>query len=305
VSRLPHALVAALALHGLLFFVRARHSHVALPPREPAPAELVEIEPSVEAAPRPDNAQPAPDAQPASGSASPPQATPLRTGARAATPSAATEARTEGSTDALANDGTDALGVAAPSPVASGDAPAHKIDLGLDGHFFMRPPSEELPRVGKTEIQRQLEASIAADDVKHGLARGNVLLGSLNSAIRDVGPVRGETLVRVTVGADGMLTDVELLRGTVSDWAAALSSFRALASRKHVRVPSGARGLRVTFSVKAKVQLPSGAEIKGPGVASPSLDPDGLVPRVTFDVADIGANPQRLVYAHVVSEEVL
>jgi hypothetical protein len=117
--------------------------------------------------------------------------------------------------------------------------------------------------------------------------------------------VRGEALVRVTVGPDGGVTDVEFLRGAASDWAAALKTFRGLALRKRVRVPSGARGLRVTFAVKAKVQLPSGAAAPGPSVASPSLDPDGLLPHGTFDVADIGASLQRLVYARVVSEEVL
>ncbi len=301
-SRLPHALVAALALHGLLFFVRARHAHV-VPPREPPAPELVEVE-QVEA-PHPDDAPPTPEAQPAPGTASAPSTALLRAGARASAPVATADGVAAGTADAPATDGTAASGVAAPAPVASGDAPARKIDLGLDGHFFLGPPSEMLPRVGKTEIQRQLEASIAADDVKHGLARGNVLLGSLSSAIRDVGPVRGETLVRVTVGADGILSDVELLRGDTADWARALNAFRALAKSKHVRVPSGARGMRVTFSVKAKVQLPSGAEIKGPTLAGPSLDPNGLVPHGTFDVADIGANPQRLVYAHIVSEEVL
>ena len=72
-----------------------------------------------------------------------------------------------------------------------------------------------------------------------------------------------------------------------------------------VRVPAGARGLRVTFSIKAKVQLPSGAEVKGPNLANPSLDPNGLTPHGTFDVADLGSGSQRLVYARVVSEEVL
>jgi len=169
----------------------------------------------------------------------------------------------------------------------------------------MRPGAEELPRVRKSGIQRELDSAIAASDVQHGLARGNALLGSLNAAVRDVGPIRGEALFRVTVGPDGTLSDVELLAGQASNWTSALKAFRELATRKHVRVPAGALGLRVTFAVKAKVQLPSGAEVKGPEVAGPSLAPNGLTLHGTFDVADIGANAQRLVYAHVVSEEVL
>ena len=114
-------------------------------------------------------------------------------------------------------------------------------------------------------------------------------------------------MFRVTVGADGGVLSAELVRGAGSDWAAALSSFRALAARKRLRVPPGAHGLRVTFSVKAKVQRPSGKEVEAfpVGVAGPSLDPNGLVPHGDFDLADLAGGGQRLVYARVVSEEVL
>jgi len=40
-------------------------------------------------------------------------------------------------------------------------------------------------------------------------------------------------------------------------------------------------------------------------VANPSLKPNGLTLHGSFDVADLGAGPQRTVYAHVVSEEIL
>jgi hypothetical protein len=302
VSRFSNAVLAALALHGLLFLVRARHvserpTLVATRPAE----ELVEVEaPSVEdvrdLTPSNDATQAAERAAHAALSA---QSRAL-SHSQAETPSAEIPA----GADAAAADGMPNNAVAANSAQPNSDPAPRKIDLGLDGHFFMRPPSEELPRVHKSVVQQQLEAAIAADDVKHGLARGNALVSSLNAAVRDKGPVRGEALLRVTVGPDGTLTDLEFLSGSASDWASALQSFRELASRKHVRVPPGARGLRVTFSVKAKVQLPSGEEVRG-GIDSPSLAPNGLTLKGTFDVADIGSGPQRLVYAHVVSEEVL
>ena len=207
--------------------------------------------------------------------------------------------------EALSSSDAAADSSATPSAQASADPAPRKIDLGLSEGYFMRPPSEEFPRVRKSGVERQLEASLLADDVRHGLARGNALLGALNAAVRDVGPVRGEALLRVTVGADGSFSDVEFLQGAASDWASALAAFRELATRKRVRVPPGARGLRVTFAVKAKVQLPSGAEVKGVDVANPSLAPNGLTLHGTFDVADIGAGAQRLVYARVVSEELL
>jgi hypothetical protein len=285
-------------LHGLLFFVRARHSlPPCVPPGTRAP-ELVEIEaPDIEPAPE---AAAASDTEHAAASAS----TPSAGAVRAAHSPHTTEASTDSAPSADANSGnSDAP--AGPAAVASAEPPARKIDLGLDGNFFMRPPSEQLPRVHKSEFQHQLEVSISADDVKHGLARGNAFLGSLNAAVRDAGPTRGEALLRVTVGPDGALSDVEFLHGTAADWAGALQSFRVMASHKRARLPAGARGLRVTFSVKAKVQLPSGTDVPGVDVASPSLAPNGLTLHGTFDVADTGANAQRLVYAHVVSEEVL
>ena len=188
------------------------------------------------------------------------------------------------------------------SAQASSDAPARKIDFGVDDGFFMRPTGDNMLRVPKPVLQRQLEAALSADDVRRGLARGGALLGSLNTAVREAGPVRGQALLSVTVGPDGGLTSVEFLRGDASEWSSALESFRALAARKRLRVPPGARGLRVTFSVQAKVQRPSGKEVDASGL---DIEPQGFGLRHTFDVADIGAGGQRLVYARVVSEEVL
>ncbi|HWZ89045.1 MAG TPA: hypothetical protein VNW92_09345, partial [Polyangiaceae bacterium] len=94
--------------------------------------------------------------------------------------------------NAIANSGGPVDAVDAPPADANTGKPARPIDLGLDGNFFMRPPSEELPRVRKSSVQRQLEASLSANDVQRGLARGSALLGSLNAAVRDTGPARGE-----------------------------------------------------------------------------------------------------------------
>jgi hypothetical protein len=278
--------------------VRARHPTPLSAPAAPTSKQTVELEDAPLAAePQPSEptSSPAPDARSASA-------------AFARSPARASGAHGLAAAESTAAEG--ALGEAAggdPAPTAAGSAaPAErKIDLGLDGHFFMRPSAEEPPRPKKSGIQRELDSALAASDVAHGLARGNALLGSLDTAVRDVGPIRGEALFRVTVGPDGSLSDVELLSGQAANWTSALKAFRELAMRKHVRVPAGALGLRVTFAVKAKVQLPSGAEVKGPEVAAPSLAPNGLTLHGTFDVADIGAKPQRLVYAHVVSEEVL
>jgi len=313
VPRFSYALLGALALHGLALLVRARHS-TALPPgvsAQPA-AQSIEIEEfPFEEAPIERLANFAPRA--AAPELSPPAAS------RAASPRVrSSSAEVEASPEAALD------GVALVAPVASGaegiaDAsPARKIDLGLDGHFFLHDPgpgpatapapaSELGPRAKRSTVQRQLEAALSADDVRRGLARGNALLGSLSSAARAEGPLRGEAIVRATVAADGSFGNVELLRGTAAEWSAVLSAFRQLAARKHVRLPPGAKGLRVTFSVKAKVQRPSGKEADETAiaVADPSLAPNGLVPQGDFDLADLGGGSQRLVYAHVLSEEIL
>jgi hypothetical protein len=302
VSRFYYALPGALALHGLLLLAHARHVPAAR--ARAVHEQLVELE-APEVVEDPPNAVPvSSEPQIASRSAGAlPAAIALRDALGARSPRAESESRAPAGDDAASGNG--AAGTAEPTPEASAEPAPRKIDLGLDGHFFMRAPSEEFPRVRKPEVQRQLEAALVASDVAHGLARGNALLGSLNAAVRDVGPVRGEALFCVIVGADGSMTGLEFLQGSASDWSAALQSFRELAARKHVRVPPGARGLRVTFKVKAKVQMPSGQEVKGVDVASPSFAPKGLLLHGTFDVADVGAGAQRLVYAHVVSEEVL
>jgi hypothetical protein len=306
VSRLSNALLAALALHGLLLLTHARHS-----PERPSvalskPEELVEVEETL-----PDEA--AAGITPSLGRVQPAQHS-------VSAPSSAVTAQagnglpeTESSTDSVSDaevssngassNGAATAGTAAASSAeASSDKPAHKIDFGVDDGFFMRPTSDGLLRVPKPVFQRQLEAALSADDVRRGLARGGELVSSLNAAVRDKGPVRGEALLRVTVGPDGALTAVEFLRGSASEWSSALESFRALAARKRLRVPPGARGLRVTFSVQAKVQRPSGKEVDSAGL---DVEPSGFALRGTFDVADVGAGAQRLVYARVVSEEVL
>lgn len=314
--RFSYAVLGALALHGLTLLVRPRAAREAsLTTKTDPAAQSIELEefPVEEAPLLPAPVEPdAPQAMPAEralDTTASREPSPLPKSASAA-PAAILEA---------------APGVETPAaPIAVGSAeagdgqPPRKIDLGLDGHFFLHDPgpatqpgpapaAELGPRVRKSTTQRQLEAALSADDVQRGLARGNALLGSLSSAARSEGPTRGEALFRATVSADGSFGNVELLRGTATEWSSVMTAFRQLAASKHVRLPPGAKGLRVTFSVKAKVQRPSGKEANDTAVSAnnPSLGGNGLVPGGDFDLADLGSGSQRLVYARVVSEEVL
>ena len=296
VSRFSYALWGAIAVHAALFLLRPHGAprRVGNLPQPPLQVLVVEV-PAVEAAPPSARAEDAPGSAAAHAASTPPAVAPALhqvevVGAEAAPGGVA-----------QSGDGTAAVPTAAGLAQADAAVPARKLDLHLSDGFFMRPPSDEGPRAHKPEVQRQLEASLSADDVKHGLARGNAFVGALHDAAREGGPTRGEALLSVTVGADGSLTSVEFLGGSSAEWAAALEAFRSLAARKRLRVPPGARGLRVTYSVQAKVQLPSGKSVGGPIDVRPS----GLALQGTFDVADVGSSAQRLVYARVVSEEVL
>ena len=304
VSRFSHALLGALAVHGALFLLRS--------PRTPLPAALAQrpLEVLVVEVPPAEVSPSQPPIEESPGSTAVRAESPRSAlAARAVPPGAASGADVEGALAAPAEGVADAP-AGAGSAQADATTPARKIDLHLNDGFFMRPgapsapsaPAEWGPRAHKSEVQRQLEASLSADDVKHGLARGNAFVGALHDAVREGGPTRGEALLSITVGADGSLTGIEFLRGSAADWSSALQAFRSMAARKRLRVPPGARGLRVTYSVQAKVQLPSGKSVGAPGV---DVKPTGLGLQGTFDVADVGSSAQRLVYARVVSEEVL
>jgi hypothetical protein len=189
--------------------------------------------------------------------------------------------------------------------------PGH-IDLGLDGRLLMPGPAEVGSlRNGKRalarDLERSLNSSLAQDDVARGLAKGGLLVGPLNAAVRVVGPSSGEASIRVTFDAAGEVRELELLRGAMPDWSNALRAFRAEAKRRRVRVPDGANGLRVTLDVSVKTQRPSGTET---GTSSlklkrPSLAPDGLTFRGGFDVADLSGKSERVATSRVVAEEVL
>lgn len=194
-----------------------------------------------------------------------------------------------------------------------------KIDLGLNGGLLRmldaRAAATPAPKPGKptrtrdssAELTRTLNSAILADDVRHGRARGNVLLGVLDSALRSVGPTRGRAIVQATVDARGDLIDLVLLRGDSNEWASVLQSFRNQAKNRRVRVPDGAQGLRITFNVSAKVQRPSGEAVESTpiGVDGPSLAPNGMTMRGTFDLADLSNTSSRMISARIVSEELL
>lgn len=206
-------------------------------------------------------------------------------------------------------------GLNRPSALAT----EQKINLGLNGDLLrmldaqraanpVGLPQKRARRIDAgPELTRRLTAAILTEDLRHGHARGNVLSGALDSAVRHSGPTRGQAMIRVTVNASGEVTGVKLVRGEDDDWSAVLRTFGQEARSKRVRVPSGAAGLRITFSVSAKVQRPSGKEIDSApgGFASPSMAPDELTMNGTFDLADLSNKSARMLAVRIVNEELL
>jgi hypothetical protein len=210
---------------------------------------------------------------------------------------------------------------AAPAVVSASSASGteRKINLGINGELFRLLDAERAAnpvvvarketrkRDAGAELTHGLTAALLADDLRHGRARGNVLLGTLHSAVRQLGPTRGQAVIRVTVNGSGEVTGVELNRGTEEEWTEVLRAFKQRVQSKRVRVPDGAAGLRITFSVAARVQRPSGKDVESGAVsvARPSLAPDGLTPHGTFDLADLSNKTARMLAVRIINEEIL
>ncbi len=150
VSRLSYALLAALALHGLLLLTHVRHSPARPSVALQKPEELVEVEEAL-----PDEASStiamSPSAQRAARVASAqPAALAPRAGSRVPEAEMPTDALS--GVEESANGVASAVPGAASSAEAAGGKPARKIDFGIDDGFFMRPASEELPRVPKADL---------------------------------------------------------------------------------------------------------------------------------------------------------
>jgi len=189
-------MLGALALHGLVLSLRVWHRPVesSLNAKVPAATQSVELQefPVEEAPPEPALA-PSPPNEPSAPTAV--------AGRVAALPARSINATVEASAEPAPAGDALAAPIADGSTEAGDARPGRKIDLGLDGRFFLHEPapansaepsaaSELGPRARKSTMQRQLEAALSADDVARGLARGNALVASPGRH-ECVGPLAG------------------------------------------------------------------------------------------------------------------
>ncbi len=302
VSRFRKALLLAALLHGATLAVRFE-SGTQRPETRRAPVSELSVDLEASELLRDPQAEAAPNSGTASARAetAPTHAAPRSP--RSALASNSADDAALGAPDAAPLAGTSPSElIAGPSASAAPASARPPIDLGLDGRMYALLPPEQpaaRPEPGRA-LSQSIQAELLRADVAHGLARGGALVGALNEAVRGAGPTRGNAVFRVTVDAQGQTREVELVSGLETEWGPALKLFREQSKRKRVRVPAGAEGLRITFNVSSKVQRASGKDAsRGPvGVSPLSLSAD-------FDVADLSGSVQRLVYARVVSEEVL
>ncbi len=190
----------------------------------------------------------------------------------------------------------------AVAPVEEALAPPEAerpVDLGL-GKIWLAPglPDRRKRAAWSTGAQAAggLGQALEARDQERGLGRGGVVATLARGAAIGAGPQEGEATFLVIADRDGRVTSVSLTEDR-GGWTAVTRALERSLAGKRLRVPPGANGLSVAVRVKAKVQLPSGADprhpVRGSGAGA------------EFDVADIGATPSRVISARVTSERVL
>lgn len=144
-----------------------------------------------------------------------------------------------------------------------------------------------------------LTAGLDAHDRALGLGRGGPVAVEARRVAITRGPEVGRATLVVQTDASGEVQSITLgaVWPSVPDWQRVIAALHAALRAKHLRVPPGARGLRITVRVEARQQLPSGS--------SPGNGVDFKGAGVGFDLADLSGRVMRVVSARVVGEQVL
>jgi hypothetical protein len=176
------------------------------------------------------------------------------------------------------------------------------VNLGLGGDIawmYRGAVPDRRPKKRRQSVGA-LNEGLEARDRAHGLARGGVVASAAHTAALSQGPTRGHATFVVEADAGGRVRSVRTagVNGDRALWERVARALMAALGAKRLRVPPGARGLRVTVLVESKVQAPSGRDASKGNV---QLQGAG----VQFDVADIGAVARRLISSRIVGEEVL
>ncbi len=302
---------AAVTIHlGLVVAGRTLPVAIASTPIERAPLELVEVEvPELprEEAPRPDERVAPPvglavrerPMQPLDPNRSPSQNGAIEPGAEpvAAPNEGPVVTAPEGGPAPPADDWS--------APEAGG--PALPPGLGTSGPVYLQPGVLAMPSTGPAAPTAAPKAApidrrLADELVKEELRKNDRKLGLdfpgagtianfVRSAVQSsTTPQDARASLQVRVGPNGAVQSVKVVTsvgGDAAAWQAVAAAVKAqLASQKLALSGDYTKGALVTVNVTSKLKMPSGATID-----------DGLKLSATqsFDVADIGARPTRVV----------
>jgi hypothetical protein len=210
-------------------------------------------------------------------------------------------------------------------PVPSIEAPATKGTATIDPLAKFDPSGKKWvaplgagaklddPKTIETKTKEEKLAAKVSKDVT-ALVDGKPSTGSLyagpvvsaahDAATSPIAPDVGIAVFVVRTDAAGTVTSVSVrdVNGDFPGWAAVGKKLETALVAKKLVVPSGASGVQVTVKVSAKYALPSGANPKKPIDADVGGTPFGPGIAGTFDLADIGSKPMRVVAVVVLDE---
>jgi len=203
-------------------------------------------------------------------------------------------------TSPSADSSADSNAAAAPKPkfpsLIDLDSPgSHAVIFPSTKTSDSAEPTKEVATAKK--LDAQLKGMLDAKDTEVGSGFGGPVVSAAHSAAGSSG-VLGWATFDVSTDSFGTVTTVKLVDfgGDAKQWQGVAKDLGASMQGRKLKVPTGAAGVAVRVKVDASMRLPSGAT-KG---IEPSIGA-GTVGG-TFDVADIGQKPKRMVAVRIVSE---
>ena len=289
------AAVAHGAALGALVIARPAPAGEAPAPIAEAPMDLLVFEISPSDAPRPQGeerrAEPPREGESAAASLSPRS---LRTAARE--PVAAASANVEApASSAAAAPAVDGL---LPDDRAQRGQRAIASILRAGGLSLPAPGSPPGPRAEASadRAAELLHESLDEADRQKGLGAGGPCATQAQAAMRMEGaPTTGVGTFEIVTDESGQVTGVILADSNAAGFQRVRDALLGLLRSQRLRVPPGARGMRILVRVEARVQTPSGL------ADGKHVEFSGLGGK--FDLADIGAHAVRVVSARVVGEQ--
>ena len=205
-----------------------------------------------------------------------------------------------------------------PGPLGTLGSSERGIQLGLNLSDALAVVRESPSNTPADAVEKHLHHALASHDLESGRGPSGAIATAASNVAREIGPNWGTVLLATVIGANGQVLDVELLDAAGPGWTRVPRAlFRALRGRT-IPVSIAKNGVRVVTRLGAALRLPSGATSRV-RVVSPTeptqkyrdaplndssiaQSPQGLaMPRLSFDVADIGQPRRKVVSVHTVS----